>query len=84
MAPMSGEQLTHTPRLHNAMDEAARIAREAGHDQLGAEHVFLAIIQDADSVPAQVLRRLGLHPQAISEALAETMDSSAYRKSDEQ
>ncbi|AHH19632.1 Clp amino terminal domain-containing protein [Nocardia nova SH22a] len=73
------EKLTHTPRLVAAIADAEQIAREAGHNWIGAEHVFLAIVRDTDSVPAHVLRRIGVDPAAISAALADTMNSTDYR-----
>ncbi|MER7171181.1 Clp protease N-terminal domain-containing protein [Streptomyces mesophilus] len=44
-----------TPRHENVIAEAARIAVRLGHDYVGVEHLFLAIVRDPGAVPSQVL-----------------------------
>ena len=37
---------------------AAEVARALGHDYVGVEHLFLAVIRDREALPARVLARL--------------------------
>lgn len=48
-----------TPRLQRVLMAARRIARDRGHAHVGCEHVFLAILQDQHSIPAQILEAAG-------------------------
>jgi ATP-dependent Clp protease ATP-binding subunit ClpC len=44
-----------TPRYTQVISSAAKIAHDMGHDHLGVEHLFLAILRDGNSLPAKVL-----------------------------
>ena len=46
-----------TPRYRQILDAANGLARAMGHTHVGVEHLFLAIIRDGSSVPAQSLSR---------------------------
>jgi Clp amino terminal domain, pathogenicity island component len=60
----SGE-LAPTPRYQQILDAANGLATVMGHTHVGVEHLFLAIIRDQFSMPAQSLSRTadlaGLH-----------------------
>ncbi len=43
------------------LEQATVEARELGHEYFGCEHVLLAFLRDATSVPAQVLAHHGVH-----------------------
>ncbi len=43
------------------LEQATVEARELGHEYFGCEHVLLAFLRDATSVPAQVLAQHGVH-----------------------
>lgn len=45
------------PRVTEKM-RAAEVARALGHDYVGVEHLFIAIIRDREAVPTRVLTRL--------------------------
>ncbi|WP_157170850.1 Clp protease N-terminal domain-containing protein [Nocardia araoensis] len=47
--------LTPTPRYNRVISSAAKIADDMGHDHLGVEHLFLAIIRERNSLPGQIL-----------------------------
>ncbi|QIS04935.1 hypothetical protein F5X71_23725 [Nocardia brasiliensis] len=74
----TGDGLIITPRYHDTVAAAARIAIERGDGYLGVEHLMLAILADPDAVPTQDLRRCGLDPDAIIRALDETMRSDEH------
>jgi Clp amino terminal domain, pathogenicity island component len=48
-----------------------------GHDYLGAEHLFLAIIRDGGAVPTQVLAR-AVNPASIENSILNLMRSPGY------
>jgi ATP-dependent Clp protease ATP-binding subunit ClpC len=52
----SGE-LRPTPRYQQVLDAANGMAGAMGHAHVGVEHLFLAIIRDRFSMPAQALSR---------------------------
>ncbi|MFC7896785.1 Clp protease N-terminal domain-containing protein [Streptomyces sp. NPDC057381] len=66
-----------TPRLHKILGAAEALARSLGHEHVGTEHVFLAIVQDADAVPTQILEEL-VAPQRVSQALEEHLRAPEY------
>ncbi len=67
-----------TPRMHTVLGRAATEAKYAGLDVIGTEHVFLAILEEEDSVPTQVLSRLGFVDQ-IRTDLRTVLESEGYR-----
>jgi ATP-dependent Clp protease ATP-binding subunit ClpC len=46
-----------TPRLKRILADSAQQAATRGHDFVGVEHVFLAMLADGSSVPIQLLGR---------------------------
>jgi ATP-dependent Clp protease ATP-binding subunit ClpA len=75
---MADDGLIRTPRYEQILDAAANIARSRGDIHVGVEHLMLAILSDADSVPTQELCALGIDPQTIAAALDTTMRSPGY------
>jgi hypothetical protein len=68
-----------TPRARRILEAAPVEARGVGADDfVGVEHIFLAILNEARSVPVQVLNRLGFTDQ-IRTALEELLQSEEYR-----
>ncbi|WP_330256663.1 hypothetical protein OG874_20135 [Nocardia sp. NBC_00565] len=59
---------------------AESIARERGDGYVGVEHLMLAILDDADSVPTQKLRFMGIAPDQITAVLTATMDSDRFKE----
>jgi hypothetical protein len=49
--------LRPTPRYDRILDAADGLARAMGHTHVGVEHLFLAIIRDRSSIPAQSVSR---------------------------
>jgi ATP-dependent Clp protease ATP-binding subunit ClpC len=66
-----------TPRYAEVLSNAAQLARQLGHQHVGVEHLFLAIIQDPHAIPTQVLAQIADLPE-IEERLLGVMGSSAY------
>ncbi len=57
------------------MKKAARIAQEEaftlGNDFIGTEHLLLALIKDADSVPAIILAEAGLEYEKVRQIISD-------------
>lgn len=47
-----------TPRYRKIVEAASNTASDQGHQHVGAEHLFLAIIGDPLAVPTQVLAKI--------------------------
>ncbi len=54
-----------TERAQEALQNAQRLMFAKQHTQLDVEHVFLALLQQRNSLPAQIITRLGGDPQAL-------------------
>jgi ATP-dependent Clp protease ATP-binding subunit ClpA len=67
-----------TPRYTAVIAAASNIAREWGHQYVGAEHLFLAIIRDRRALPSQVLAQLVDLDQVEAELRA-VMESDGYK-----
>jgi len=50
-------ELKSTPRYDRIIANSRQIAWDLGHNYVGVEHLFLAIVDDPDAVPTQVLSR---------------------------
>ncbi|WP_267899374.1 Clp protease N-terminal domain-containing protein [Streptomyces triticagri] len=66
-----------TPRARRILEAADRKAAGMGHSYLGVEHLMLAVLDDPDSVPTQVMAGL-IEPEAVSAAILEVMESPGY------
>jgi len=70
-----------TPRARRILEAAPDEARRVGAETfVGVEHLFLAILNEGGSVPAQLLNKLGFTEQ-IRTALEALLQSEGYRKS---
>ena len=54
----SPDEFKSSPRYDRIVAASRQIAWDLGHSYVGVEHLFLAIVQDPDAVPTQVLSRL--------------------------
>jgi ATP-dependent Clp protease ATP-binding subunit ClpA len=66
-----------TPRFHRLVAAASKMATDRGHEYVGTEHLFLAIIGDRHAVPTQVLARL-TDLDLVEVELRALMESDAY------
>ncbi len=55
------------PRMNTVLERAATVATGAGVEVIGVVHVFLSILDEKDSIPTQVMDRLGLVDQLRAE-----------------
>src|SRR2546423_7894381 len=68
--PLAHDCLGVQPRLKRALELAGRVAGELGHRRANTEHVLAAIVQDADALATELLRRLGVQPHDVLQEVA--------------
>jgi ATP-dependent Clp protease ATP-binding subunit ClpC len=68
-----------TPRMQSVLLAARADARRRGHQHVGAEHVYLAILRDHASLPSQLLRESGTRDADI-ERVEILLNSEGYNK----
>ncbi|HEU4399888.1 MAG TPA: Clp protease N-terminal domain-containing protein [Actinomycetota bacterium] len=78
----SGE-LKSSPRYDRIVATSRQIAWDLAHSYVGVEHLFLAIVDDPDAVPTQVLSRF-VDPAQVGAAVRDliTSDDWGSRRSD--
>jgi hypothetical protein len=62
------DDLKSTPRYDRIVAASRRIAWDLGHNYVGVEHLFLAVVDDPDAVPTQVLGRF-VDPAQVGDAV---------------
>jgi hypothetical protein len=80
LADILGEvAVASTPRMQIALLAARQLARDYGHQHVGCEHVFLAILLDQHSLPAQLLATMGNRDDLI-ERTRSLLGSESYNR----
>jgi ATP-dependent Clp protease ATP-binding subunit ClpA len=69
--------MDYTPRLHTVLGRAATEAKSSDVAAIGVEHVFLAILDEVNSIPTQIMRKLGVVDKIRAE-LQRVLESEAY------
>jgi ATP-dependent Clp protease ATP-binding subunit ClpA len=59
-----------TPRSRRCVLRAASVAEEHGQAFIGTEHLLLALAQEVDGRPAQVLEILGVRHSVVAQSMA--------------
>jgi ATP-dependent Clp protease ATP-binding subunit ClpC len=65
-----------TERAQEAAQRAAEIIQRYGHNQIDTEHILLALIEQPGGVIPQILERLSVSPEALTERLDATLRAS--------
>lgn len=60
-------QLTLSPRVKQVVIRSFHVAQEMGHGYIGPEHMLVALTEEKDGLAGDLLRKLGLTPQALRE-----------------
>ena len=70
-----------SPRAEKILQEAAKQAERFQSDEIGTEHILLAILKEGDNVAARLLNTLGVQAQKlyIETLLAMGQDGSLYK-----
>lgn len=55
-----GEAVDFSPRAKNVIQLALQEAREMGHNYVGTEHLFLALIQEGEGMASQLMSKYGI------------------------
>jgi ATP-dependent Clp protease ATP-binding subunit ClpB len=63
-----------TVKSQEAIQEAQRIAEKKGNQQIDAEHLLWALLEDEDGVASQILKRLGVNTLALQKDIEEAVD----------
>ena len=77
------DELKSSPRYDKIVSASRQIARDLGHSYVGVEHLFLAIVDDPNAVPTQVLSRF-VDPAQVGGAVRDLITSEGWgsRRSD--
>ena len=65
-----------TERAQEAAQRAAEIIQRYGHNQIDTEHILLALIEQPGGVIPQILEKLSVNPEALTERLDATLRAS--------
>jgi len=63
-----------TTKSQEAIQEAQRLAERKGNQQLDAEHLLWALLEDDNGVAVQILKRLGINAKALQKDVDEAVD----------
>jgi hypothetical protein len=63
-------RIPYTPRVLKSLRLASHEAKISRHSCVGAEHIFLGLLLEADGVAGRVLRSLGVSPEKAREEIA--------------
>jgi hypothetical protein len=71
--------LALTARMRSALLAAQRLGRDFGHKHIGAEHVFLALLLDDNSLPSQIMQGTGTREEVV-EKIRTMLASESYNR----
>lgn len=63
-----------TIKSQEAIQEAQKIAEKKGNQQIDAEHLFWALLDNEEGVAAQILKRIGVNTKSIQQDVEEAVD----------
>jgi len=63
-----------TVKAQEALQQAHAVASELGHQEIGAEHVLLALLDQADGIVSPLLQKLGAAPETVRADLERELD----------
>jgi ATP-dependent Clp protease ATP-binding subunit ClpB len=63
-----------TIKSQEAIQAAQRFAEKKGNQQLDAEHMLWALLEDDEGVASQILKRLGVNTDTLKQDVEETVD----------
>ena len=68
-----------TPRTKRVIELAVEEARRMGHHYIGTEHLLLGLIRQGDGVAMDILRQLGINPEAIRREMAKELQETSQQ-----
>jgi ATP-dependent Clp protease ATP-binding subunit ClpB len=63
-----------TIKSQETIQEAQRLAEKKGNQQLDAEHLLWALLEDEEGVASQILKRLGINTTSLQKDVEEAID----------
>jgi ATP-dependent Clp protease ATP-binding subunit ClpB len=63
-----------TMKSQEAIQEAQRFAEKKGNQQIDAEHMLWALLEDEEGVASQILKRIGINTKALQQDVEEAVD----------
>jgi len=63
-----------TIKSQEAIQEAQRLAERKGNQQLDAEHLLWALLEDEEGIPSQILRRLDVNINSLGKDIENAID----------
>jgi hypothetical protein len=54
-----------TARMRTALLASQRLAADSGHEHIGTEHIFLAILLDENALPSQIMQSIGGRDEVV-------------------
>jgi len=63
-----------TMKSQEAIQEAQRFAEGKGNQQIDAEHMLWALLEDEEGVASQILKRIGINTKALQQDVQEAVD----------
>lgn len=78
-APKEGEtmEVTVSPRVKQALENAFRNSRELGHSYVGPEHLLLGLLQEDEGLAGDLLRRYGLTAESLRQKIVKVVGKGA-------
>jgi ATP-dependent Clp protease ATP-binding subunit ClpB len=68
------DRLTH--RSQEALQEAAGLARDRKHTEVGTAHLLLTLLSQSEGIVLPILQRLGVTPTALRNRIGEVLDAA--------
>src|SRR5262245_57448799 len=63
----------YTEKAQEAILAAQRVAGEMNHAQIEPEHLFLALVEQADGIVPAILRKMGVEPKPLADQLRDEL-----------
>ena len=63
-----------TIKSQEAIQEAQRIAEKKGNQQIDAEHLLWALLEDEEGVASQILKRVGVNTPSLQKDVEDAVD----------
>ena len=73
--PHEGE-IGVSPRVKDALSRAFGASTDLGHSYVGPEHLLIGLAEESEGIAANMLKKLGLTPQALRQQVARVVGKS--------
>ncbi len=76
------KQLELTPRVKKILDGSVRLSRTMGNPYVSSRHLWMALLQEDDSVAVRILKTLGCDTAQMLRTLRENSENAAGEETD--